>query len=73
MTLKLYKYVSMPVAKLILEGSKIGFTKPKYFNDPFDQPAAIPVPTPNLAASLFAKLAADAKSHAWSENTPSCL
>lgn len=69
MTLKLYKYVSMPVAKLILEGSKIGFTKPKYFNDPFDQPAAIPAPAGNAFEALFANVGAQGKSYIWGENT----
>ncbi|MCL7931633.1 DUF2971 domain-containing protein [Halomonas llamarensis] len=38
----LYKYVSHDVGMKILEGNSIGFTKPKYFNDPFESEAAFP-------------------------------
>jgi hypothetical protein len=56
--LKLYKYVSMGAAKALLESSTIGFSKPMYFNDPFDQPKAIPVPTSNFPDALFAGIGA---------------
>lgn len=66
---KLYKYVPMAVAKMILEGSKVGFTKPKYFNDPFDRPAAIPVPTDDPAKKVLASIGAWAKGEMWADNS----
>jgi len=67
--MKLYKYVSMATAQKILAESTIGFSKPNYFNDPFDQPVAIPLPTANPIDGLFAHVGAQAKSWAWRKNT----
>lgn len=36
----LYKYVSHEIGMKILEGNSISFTKPKFFNDPFETEAA---------------------------------
>lgn len=69
MTLKLYKYVSMGAAKAILGGSKVGFSKPMYFNDPFDHPTAIPVPAGDPLNKLFAGVSASAKTFTWGANT----
>ena len=38
----LYKYVSLGAAKKIVQGKSIGFSLMEYFNDPFDQPDALP-------------------------------
>lgn len=67
--MRLYKYASMVAARSILETSTIGFSKPTYFNDPFDQPVAIPVPTADPVNGLFASVGAEGKSFIWRENT----
>jgi hypothetical protein len=35
----LYKYVSFDSGSRILEAGSISFTRPEFFNHPFDQPA----------------------------------
>jgi hypothetical protein len=67
--MKLYKYVSMEAAIRIVESNTIGFSRPEYFNDPFDQPFAVPVPTSNPIDGLFAQIGAQGKSLIWSQNT----
>jgi len=67
--MKLYKYVSTSAAKAILSTRSIGFSRPSYFNDPFDTPIAMPVPTSNPIDGLFAHLGARGKSSIWEENT----
>lgn len=58
----LYKYVSMDVAKVILQTSTLGFTRPSDFNDPFDEPVAIPASTKDAPYSVIAvSVAGDAK------------
>jgi hypothetical protein len=66
--MKLYKYVPLASARAILASSTLGFRQPVHFNDPFDRPVAIPVPTENVAQALFAQIGADAKSTIWETN-----
>src|SRR5260221_10129254 len=67
--MKLHKYVSMQTAKCILKSNTIGFSRPEYFNDPFDVPVAIPVATDNILEGLFANIGAQGKSFIWRKNT----
>jgi hypothetical protein len=67
--MKLYKYVSMESALRIVETSTIGFSRPEYFNDPFDRPFAIPLPTTNPVDGMFAEIGAQGKSYIWGRNT----
>jgi Protein of unknown function (DUF2971) len=67
--MKLYKYVSMNTAVQIVRSNTIGFSRPEYFNDPFDGPFAIPVPTSNVIEGLFAQIGAQGKSIILSKNT----
>jgi hypothetical protein len=65
----LYKYVSFVVAKAILQKNAIGFSQPKFFNDPFDLPSYPPEPTANPIDAAFAHLRTWGKNHIWTENT----
>lgn len=65
----LYKYVSFEVGEKILEKNSLGFSKAKYFNDPFDIPRYPEEPTDDATKKLFADIRRLAKSHTWVENT----
>ena len=65
----LYKYMSLATARTILQTNRIGFSRPSFFNDPFDTPVAEPVLTSNAIAAVFAKVGAGAKSYTWEQNT----
>jgi hypothetical protein len=43
----LYKDVSFPSGKAILEKNAIGFSQPKFLNDPFDLPSYPDEPSDN--------------------------
>ena len=65
----LYKYTSLNTARRILDNSSIGFSRPSYFNDPFDRPVATLVPNRNPIDEKIAAIAADLKSRVWEQNT----
>ena len=67
----LYEYVSFATGKAILQKNAIGFSQPKFFNDPFDQPAYPPEPTENPIDAMFAHVRTWGKNQIWSENTGS--
>lgn len=66
--MKLYKYVGMDALKAILSSNTLGFSKPIYLNDPFDQPNGPDVPDYGVLGSLSASV----KNHAWANNTVVC-
>lgn len=63
----LYKYVSLEAGKAILGRNSIGFSQPKFFNDPFDLPSYPPEPNP--VEPLFSDVRIWGKNHIWAENT----
>jgi hypothetical protein len=65
----LYKYVSFAAAKAILQKNAIGFSQPKFFNDPFDLPSYPPEPTANPIDAQFAHIRTWGKNQIWAENT----
>ena len=65
----LYKYTSLETVRRILEFARIGFSRPGFFNDPFDKPIATPVQTHNPISEIFANVAAQVKSTVWEQNT----
>ena len=65
----LYKYTSLATVRRIFELARIGFSRPGFFNDPFDKPIATPVQTDNPISETFANVAAQVKSTVWEENT----
>lgn len=65
----LYKYVSFDAGQRILETSTIGFSQPKYFNDPFDMPAYPDEPSIDPIQDAFGRLRIMGKEHIWAEST----
>ena len=65
----LYKYTSLATARRILTSTHIGFSRPGFFNDPFDRPVAIPVPTEDPISGMFADVGAQLKSRIWEKQT----
>ena len=65
----LYKYASLDTACKILTSARIGFSRPGYFNDPFDRPVAVPIPTEDPISGIFADVGATMKSHIWEQKT----
>ena len=65
----LYKYTSLETAQKILENALIGFSRPSFFNDPFDKPVATPVPYDNPIDGKFSGIRAQIKSQIWEKNT----
>ncbi len=65
----LYKYTSLDAARQILASAQIGFSRPGFFNDPFDKPVATPEPSKDPITGVFAHVRAEAKSIIWEENT----
>ena len=65
----LYKYTSLETAKQILDSARIGFSQPKFFNDPFDRPIAVPVATEDPIRGVLADFGAQIKSEIWGEHT----
>ena len=65
----LYKYTSLATARQILTSAQIGFSRPGFFNDPFDKPVATPVPTADPISGTFANIRARVKSRTWEEKT----
>lgn len=66
----LYKYVPFESGKKILETSTLGFSQPKYFNDPFDMPS---YPSAEVSGESFDGIIdfvrMDAKATVWADNT----
>ena len=65
----LYKYTSLAAARQILTSERIGFSRPTFFNDPFDKPVAMPDPTEDPISGMFANLRAQIKSQIWVQET----
>lgn len=65
----LYKFTSLDTACRIINSARIGFSRPCYFNDPFDRPVATPIPTDEPISGMFAELGATIKSHIWEQKT----
>ncbi len=65
----LYKYMSVSSALATLETNSVGFSRPSFFNDPFDTPLAVPVPTTDPISEMFADIGAWGKSHIWEERS----
>ena len=65
----LYKFTSLDTAYRIVNSARIGFSRPSYFNDPFDRPIATPIPTEEPISGMFAAIGATIKSHIWEQKT----
>lgn len=65
----LYKYVGFSSGRKIIDNCSLGFTKPQYFNDPFDLPSYPTEQSENPVADLFAGLHKWVKEDAWARNT----
>ena len=65
----LYKYTSLAATRRILGSGRIGFSRPGFFNDPFDTPVAIPVPSEDPISRMFADVGAQGKSLIWEQKT----
>ena len=65
----LYKYTSLATARRILTYTQIGFSRPSFFNDPFDKPVATPVPTEHPISGMFADVGVQIKSRIWEKKT----
>lgn len=65
----LYKYTSLEAARKILQHAQIGFSRPGFFNDPFDKPVATPAPYENPIDSMFSEIRAKFKSNIWEKYT----
>lgn len=65
----LYKYVPFEAGRKILETSTIGFSQPKYFNDPFDMPSYPSEPADNSIERVFDRMGVWGKEYIWGENT----
>ena len=65
----LYKYTSLATARRILTSTQIGFSRPGFFNDPFDKPVATPVSTEDPISGMFADVGAQIKGHIWEKKT----
>ena len=61
----LYKYISLDTARRILTSTRIGFSRPSFFNDPFDTPVAIPGQSENPIDNINARI----KSRIWEQET----
>ena len=65
----LYKYTSLETAQKILASAQIGFSRPGFFNDPFDKPVATPEQSTGYLNDMFANIRAQGKSYIWEEYT----
>ncbi len=65
----LYKYVPFESGKKILETNTIGFSQPKFFNDPFDLPSYPDERSDNPLDDIVGRLRTMGKNHIWAENT----
>ena len=65
----LYKFTSLDAAYQIVNSARIGFSRPSYFNDPYDRPVATPIPTEDSISGAFAEIGATMKSHIWEQKT----
>lgn len=65
----LYKYVSFGAGLKILETSTIGFSQPKFFNDPFDLPAYPREGRLGHLDDVFGRIRTMAKEMLWADNT----
>jgi len=65
----LYKYVSFDAGSGIIEGNAIGFSQPKYFNDPFDMPSYPEEEAADPVSGIFAALRKMGKNYTWAEKT----
>lgn len=65
----LYKYMSLQTALVVLRNQTLGFSRPSFFNDPFDRPFAQRTPDVSLDDHLFGGLRADIKAMAWELHT----
>ncbi len=64
----LYHYTSLKTAHSILSGGRIGFSRPIYFDDLFDRPAAIPESTDPFDA-LLERPHQELKSSIWADRS----
>ena len=64
-----YKYVSFDTGSRIIEGNAIGFSQPKYFNDPFDMPSYPEEEAPDPVSGIFAARRTMGKNYIWAEKT----
>ncbi len=62
----LYKYVSFEAGIKIIENNSIGFTQPKYFNDPFESEASYPL---EELKDPFQQFRNYIKKETWKNNT----
>lgn len=65
----LYKYTSLKTAQKIIDSAKIGFSRPGFFNDPFDKPVATPEKSAGYLNDIFANIRGQGKSYIWDEYT----
>jgi Protein of unknown function (DUF2971) len=65
----LYKYVPFAAGNTILESNGIGFSQPKFFNDPFDLPSYPVEKCDNSAEDIFERIHLMIKGCIWSKNT----
>ncbi len=65
----LYKYIGFDAGEKILENCSIGFSQPKYFNDPFDLPFSLTEDSIDAAEGIFAGFRAMIKNSIWAEKT----
>ncbi len=65
----LYKYASISAARQIFSSARIGFSRPGFFNDPFDRPHVPTSATTDPISGVFEEIRANAKSHLWEELT----
>lgn len=65
----LYKYVSFNAGARIIEGNAIGFSQPKYFNDPFDMPSYPEEEAADPVSGIFSPVRTWGKNYIWAEKT----
>jgi len=65
----LYKYVAFDTGRKVLAENSIGFSQPKFFNDPFDLPSYPQEAGANPIESMFGQVRTWAKNHIWAEHT----
>ena len=65
----LYKYTLLDTAEQVLDSAHIGFSRPSFFNDPFDKPVATLGPYENPIEGMFSGIRAQIKSQIWEKNT----
>ena len=65
----LYKFTSIGAARQIISFGRIGFSRPGFFNDPFDRPHVPSQPTSDPISGVFENIRATAKNYLWEERT----